>query len=126
VRFRLPREYAYVLTGTVMAVPVFALSVLAIVFAVLSLLTIGLPFLAGALWLGRRSIGYFRAPARKLLGWDWPSPRPVTALRIVTDPAGWKALAYASSPSRSSSPPRTSAPRCSRSAPSSRRIRCGG
>jgi signal transduction histidine kinase len=94
VRFRPAREYAYVLTGAFMAVPTFALAVLSIVFAALSLLTVGLPFLAGALWLGRRSIGYFRAPARKLLGWDWPSPRPVTALRLVTDPAGWKALAY--------------------------------
>jgi signal transduction histidine kinase len=94
LRFRFAREYAYVLTGAVMAVPVFALSLLAIVFSVLSLLTIGLPFLAGVLWLARRSIGWFRAPARKLLRWDWPSPRPVPPLRVVTDPAGWKALAY--------------------------------
>jgi signal transduction histidine kinase len=91
---RLAREYAYVLTGAFLAVPTFVLSVLALVFAALSLLTIGLPFLAGALWLARRAITYFRAPARRLLGWDWPSPRPVDLIGLVRDPAGWKALAY--------------------------------
>jgi signal transduction histidine kinase len=94
LRFRFAREYAYVLTGLILAVPTFALSLLSIVFAALSLLTVGLPFLAGALWLARRSIGYFRAPARGLLHWDWPLPHPVPPLRIIGDPAGWKALAY--------------------------------
>ncbi|MGX6607550.1 sensor histidine kinase [Micromonosporaceae bacterium Da 78-11] len=94
MRARLPREYAYVLTGAVLAVPTFVLALLGLVFSVLSLFTVGLPFLAGVLWLARRSIGYFRPPARGLLGWDWPAPRRVRPLQVVTDPAGWKALAY--------------------------------
>jgi signal transduction histidine kinase len=91
---RFLRAYAYVLTGAVLAVPTFVLSVLGIVFSVLSLLTVGLPFLAGILWLARRSIVYFRWPARGLLGWDWPAPRPVRWRGLLRDPAGWKALAY--------------------------------
>lgn len=91
---RLRREYAYVLTGTLLAVPAFVLALLGIVFSVLSLLAVGLPFLTGVLWLARRAISYFRTPARRLLGWDWPSPQPVQLTRLIRNPAAWKALAY--------------------------------
>ncbi len=88
------REFAAVLLGTLIAAPVFALVPLGLVFTVLSLLTVGLPFLAAVLWLGRRMIVVFRGPGRWLLGWDWPGPRRVTARRLFTDPVAWKALAY--------------------------------
>ena len=54
----------------------------AVVFSVLSALTIGLPFLTGVLFLARGTIRYFRVPARRLLGWDWASPPRRTARRI--------------------------------------------
>jgi signal transduction histidine kinase len=91
---RFVRAYAYVLTGTFVAVPTFLLSLLGIVFSALSLLTVGLPFLIGVLWLARGSIRYFRGPARKLLGWDWETPRPVRLGGLLRDGAAWKALAY--------------------------------
>ena len=91
---RFLREYAYALAGAVLAVPAFVLALLGVVFSALSLLTVGLPFLAGVLWLARRSIRYFRGPAHAILGWDWPKPPPVRLLGLIRDPAGWKALAY--------------------------------
>ncbi len=91
---RFLREYTYVLAGAVLAVPTFVLSLLGVVFSALSLLGFGLPFLVGVLWLARGSIRYFRGPARTVLGWDWPSPRPVRLLGLIRDPVGWKALAY--------------------------------
>jgi signal transduction histidine kinase len=91
---RFLRAYAYVLTGTFVAVPTFVLSLLGIVFSALSLLAVGLPFLAGVLWLARGSSVYFRAPARRLLGWDWEAPRPVRPRGLLTDAAAWKALLY--------------------------------
>jgi signal transduction histidine kinase len=86
------REFAYVLLGLVMAVPTFVLALVAIVFSALSLVGLGLPFLVGVLWLARRTVGYFRAPARGLLGWNWASPHPTR--RLIRDQAAWKALAY--------------------------------
>jgi signal transduction histidine kinase len=91
---RFVRAYAYVLAGTFLAVPTFVLSLLGIVFSALSLLTVGVPFLVGVLWLARGSILYFRGPARKLLGWEWAGPRPVRLRGLLGDAAAWKALAY--------------------------------
>jgi hypothetical protein len=89
------RELFFLITGTVVAVPGFALAVLAVVFSALSLLTVGLPFLTGVLWLGRRMNVVYRAHARFFLGWTWPSPRPVRLTRLVRDAATWKMLGYA-------------------------------
>jgi signal transduction histidine kinase len=88
------REFAAILIGAVIAAPAFVLVPLGLVFTVLSLLTVGLPFLTGVLWLARRTIWWFRAPARWLLGWDWPAPRPVGLRQLVTDRTAWRALAY--------------------------------
>src|SRR6185369_9018051 len=71
------REIGYVVTGTVLAVPVFPLALLGIVFSALSLVTVGLPFLVGVLVLARLTVRYFRGPARLFLGWTWPNPPPV-------------------------------------------------
>jgi signal transduction histidine kinase len=88
------REFAYLVTGTVVAIPGFVLAVLGIVFSALSLLTIGLPFLTGVLWLGHRMNTAFRAHAHALLGWTWSAPRPARLTRLVRDPAAWKTLGY--------------------------------
>jgi len=88
------REYAYLLGAAIMAAPVFALPLLGAVFSVLSLLTIGLPFLVAVLWLARRTIGWFRVLPRALLGWDWPAPRRVGLVALIGDAAAWRALAY--------------------------------
>jgi signal transduction histidine kinase len=88
------RELTYLLTGTLVALPAFALALLAIVFSALSLLTVGLPFLTGVLWLARRMSLVFRAHAHAILGWNWPSPRPVRPVRLIRDAAAWKAVAY--------------------------------
>jgi signal transduction histidine kinase len=91
---RFLRAYAYVLSGVFLAVPPFLLSLLGVVFSALSLLTVGLPFLVGVLWLARGSIVYFRWPARGLLGWDWSGPGPVRLLGLLRNGAAWKALLY--------------------------------
>ncbi|MEK8109419.1 sensor domain-containing protein [Micromonospora sp. M12] len=97
------REVGYAVTGTVLAVPTFALALLGLVFSALSLLTIGLPLLTGVLVLARLTVRYFRGPARLFLGWSWPNPPPVRrrgpgpvrwAGAVLTDAIGWKALAY--------------------------------
>jgi signal transduction histidine kinase len=91
---RAGREYAYLLTGTVLAVPAFALALLGAVFSALTVIGVGLPFLVGTLWTVRHAPRWFRRPARKLLGWDWPAPRRIRVHRLLIDPAAWKALAY--------------------------------
>jgi signal transduction histidine kinase len=88
------REVLYLVTGAVVALPGFALALLAVVFSALSLLTIGLPFLTGVLWLGRRTNRVYRAHARAILGWTWPAPRPTRLTRLFRDAAAWKTLAY--------------------------------
>ncbi|GAA3397154.1 sensor histidine kinase [Cryptosporangium minutisporangium] len=97
------REVRYVLVGLCFALPVFPLAVVGVVGAVYSLMTIGLPFLVVALLLLRRTVVWFRPPARWFLDLDWPSPppRPTSggALRFVEsvlrDGTAWRALAYA-------------------------------
>jgi signal transduction histidine kinase len=93
-RGRTWREFGYVLLGLVMAVPTFVLALLGIVFSVLSLVAVGLPFLIVVLWLARGSVRYFRAPARALLGWDWAPPRRRGVVQLLRDRTAWKALAY--------------------------------
>jgi len=94
------RCYGYLLSGAVIAAPTFALAVLGIVSAVWSILTIGLPVLAGVLALARLSPAYFRAPARFFLGWNWDLPARLSARgwrripAILGDPVGWRALVY--------------------------------
>ncbi|MGW2625623.1 sensor histidine kinase [Micromonospora taraxaci] len=96
-------EIGYAVTGTVLAVPTFALALLGLVFSALSLLTIGLPLLTGVLVLARLAVRYFRGPARLFLGWSWPNPPPVRrrgpgpvrwAGAVLADASAWKALAY--------------------------------
>jgi signal transduction histidine kinase len=95
------REFGYVLTGVIVAVPTFVLAVLGLVSSALSVLTIGLPLLIAVLALARFAGRYFRGPARLWLGWEWPAPPPLAArgplrrvLALLGDPAGWRALAY--------------------------------
>lgn len=97
------REVGYTITGTVLAVPTFALALLGLVFSALSLLTVGLPLLTAVLVLARLTVRYFRGPARLFLGWTWPNPPPVRrrgpgplrwAGAVLTDASAWKALAY--------------------------------
>jgi signal transduction histidine kinase len=88
------REYAYLLGAVFMAAPLFALPLLGAVFSVLSLLTIGLPFLVAVLWLARRTVRWFRVLPRALLGWNWAAPRPVGLRELIGDPVAWRALAY--------------------------------
>jgi len=94
------RGYGYLLSGVVITAPTFALAVVGIVAAGLSILTVGLPLLAGALALARISPAYFRAPARFFLGWDWELPARLRARgwrrlpAVLADPVGWRALVY--------------------------------
>jgi signal transduction histidine kinase len=102
VEARTWREVGYAVTGMILAVPVFLLALLGIVFSVLSLLTVGLPFLVGVLFLARLTVRYFRRPARLFLGWTWPPPPPVRGgggpvrwgSAVLRDATGWRALAY--------------------------------
>ncbi|MEV4639081.1 sensor domain-containing protein [Actinoplanes sp. NPDC049548] len=95
------RELAFVLSGAVLSVPPFALALLGILSLALSVVIFGLALLTGVLALARLTPAYFRAPARRLLGRDWPPPPPLRAatrwrriLEILGDPAAWRALAY--------------------------------
>ena len=73
---RVPRELAYLWVTLPLAIPAFLLAALGVVFSVLSLFTIGLPFLTGVLWAGRGVGAAFRAMGRAMLGWDLAAPRP--------------------------------------------------
>jgi signal transduction histidine kinase len=95
------RAAGYALVSLVFAVPAFLLPLLGLVFSGLSLLLIGLPMLAGVLSVARGTVGYFRWPARSLLGWDWPAPPPIRRRGLVArgravlgDGRAWRALAY--------------------------------
>ncbi|WP_199513472.1 sensor histidine kinase [Nucisporomicrobium flavum] len=95
------RELAFVLTGAVLSLPTFALAVLGLVASALSVVIFGLALLIGVLALARLTPRYFRAPARRLLGWDWPSPAPPTGttrmrrvVGLLGDSTAWRALAY--------------------------------
>ncbi|HEX5594665.1 MAG TPA: histidine kinase [Micromonosporaceae bacterium] len=65
---RAGREYAYLMTSTVLAVPAFALALLGVVFSALTVVGVGLPFLVCILWTVRHTSRWFRHPARKLPG----------------------------------------------------------
>jgi signal transduction histidine kinase len=95
------RETGYALLAPLLAAPAFALPVLALVSGVLSVLAIGLPVLVAVLVAGRATIGFFRWPARRLLGWDWPAAPPLRrrgrlawARAVLVDGRAWRALAY--------------------------------
>jgi signal transduction histidine kinase len=98
---RTRREYLYVMATLLPALPAFALALAGLVASVLSLVGVGLPLLAGVLAVARLGIGYFRAPARAILGWDWDLPRPLSARgpwklfrALLRDTAAWRALIY--------------------------------
>jgi signal transduction histidine kinase len=93
---RLWREVAFVLVGAVWRAPAFVLSLLGVAAIPLSVVIFGLALLAGVLLVARRTPGYFRLPARRILGWDWPDP-PAARLRpvdLLGDGTAWRALAY--------------------------------
>jgi signal transduction histidine kinase len=98
---RTRREFAYALATLLPAVPPFALALVGLIATALSVVAVGLPVLVATLAVGRLTIGYFRAPARAILGWDWPSPRPVggrgvfgRGVAVLRDGAAWRALLY--------------------------------
>ncbi|MFC3386732.1 sensor histidine kinase [Couchioplanes caeruleus subsp. azureus] len=95
------REMAFVLSGLFVSLPAFVLSLLGIVSAALSVVVLGLALLAGVLAVARLMPRYFRGPARRLLGHDWPAPPPLAGAtrraRIVAlfgDATAWRALTY--------------------------------
>ncbi|GAA3335209.1 sensor histidine kinase [Amorphoplanes nipponensis] len=95
------RELAYLVSGVLIGLPAFVLAVVGTVAAAASVLTVGLPLLVGVLALARLTPGYFRGPARAMLGWDWGDPPPLPArgrwgrIRALPgDPTAWRALAY--------------------------------
>jgi signal transduction histidine kinase len=101
LRRRTWREFGYAFAGVLLGIPAFVLGVLGLVASVASLLTVGLPLLVGVLWGARGFVVVFRAPARALLGEDWPSPPPVQGrgwLRrvrgVLGDGRAWRALGY--------------------------------
>ncbi|MCA2219467.1 sensor histidine kinase [Jidongwangia harbinensis] len=95
------REAAYLLVAAVLGAPPFALALLGIAASALSVVVFGLALLAGVLFLARRTPGYFRMPARRILGWDWPDPPPLRArsrwgrfTEVFGDGTAWRALAF--------------------------------
>jgi signal transduction histidine kinase len=95
------RRVGYALVSLVFAIPAFVLPLLGLVFSMLSLVMIGLPALTGVLFAARGAVGYFRMPARSLLGWDWPTPprirrRGILAWgrAVLADGRAWRALGY--------------------------------
>ena len=95
------RELAHTVVRLGLGLPAFLLALLGLVSAPLSLLGVGLPVLLGTLALGRRAPAAFRAPARRLLGWDWPSPAALPAgpparrlAALLRDETAWRALVY--------------------------------
>jgi len=95
------RELAYLVSGVFVGLPTFVLAVVGVVAAAASVLTVGLPLLVGMLALARLTPGYFRGPARRLLGWDWGDPPALPAgtlwgriRALPSDPTAWRALAY--------------------------------
>jgi len=95
------RELAFVLLGALVSLPTFALALLGLAAAALSVVIFGLALLVGVLAIARRTPRYFRHPARRLVGWDWPDPPPLTAptrwrraVAILGDPTAWRALTY--------------------------------
>ncbi|MEV4623123.1 sensor domain-containing protein [Asanoa sp. NPDC049573] len=101
VTARLWRELAFVLWGAVLSLPAFALALLGIAASALSVVIFGLFLLADVLSLARGAPRYFRSPARRLLGWEWPDPPPLGAhtrwgrmVAVLGDSTAWRALCY--------------------------------
>jgi signal transduction histidine kinase len=95
------RSAGYTLLSLVLAIPAFALALLGLVAAALSLVLVGLPVLVAVLIGARASVRSFRWPARRLLGWDWSGPEPLAgrgpltrAAALLADGRAWRALAY--------------------------------
>jgi signal transduction histidine kinase len=95
------RESAHLAVRVGLGLPAFLLALLGLVAAPLTLLGIGLPVLAGTLAAARRAPLVFRAPARRLLGWNWPPPPPLLPGRplhrlvaLLRDETAWRALLY--------------------------------
>ncbi|WP_082772204.1 sensor histidine kinase [Actinoplanes sp. TFC3] len=94
---RVWRELTFVLTAAILSTPTFALALLGIVASALSVAIFGLAPLSGILGLARLTPRYFRAPARRLLGWTWPDPPPLgrrPVIAVLSDATAWRALAY--------------------------------
>jgi signal transduction histidine kinase len=98
---RARRELAYAVVSLLPAIPAFALALVGLVTAALSLAGVGLPFLALTLASARRSGSMFRPFARAILDRDWPTPTPLRARgaigcgrALLGDGAAWRALLY--------------------------------
>ena len=98
---RLWRELAFVFVAAVLSLPTFALALLGIAAGALSVVIFGLFLLAGVLFLARGTSRYFRTPARRFLGWDWPDPPPLgprtrwgRIVAVLGDSTAWRALCY--------------------------------
>ena len=98
---RTRRELAYAVVSLLPAIPAFALALVGVVTAALSLAGVGLPFLAGTLASARRSGSMFRPFARAILDRDWPTAAPLSAhgltgwcRALLGDGAAWRALLY--------------------------------
>ncbi|MFF5077116.1 sensor histidine kinase [Actinoplanes sp. NPDC000266] len=95
------RELAYVVSGVFVGLLPFVLALVGIVASVASVLTVGLPLLVGVLATARLMPRWFRWPARRMLGWEWGNPPPLTARSrwgriraLPSDPTAWRALGY--------------------------------
>jgi signal transduction histidine kinase len=95
------RATGYTLLGVILAGPAFVLALLGLVSSVVCLVLVGLPVLVVVLLAARGMIGYFRWPARVLLGWDWPPPPRIRgrgllrrARAVLGDGPAWQALVY--------------------------------
>lgn len=98
---RMWREVAYVIVAALLSTPTFALALLGIAASALSVVVFGLALLAAVLFVARRTPRYFRVPARRILGWDWPDPPPLDArtrwgraTAVFGDSTAWRALAF--------------------------------
>jgi len=95
------RSVGYTLLSVVVAVPAFVLAMLGLAAGALSVVFVGLPFLAAVLGGARVSVRAFRWPASTLLGWTWTDPAPLAGrgparrgLAVLADGRAWRALAY--------------------------------
>jgi signal transduction histidine kinase len=98
---RTRHEYVYLMLTLVPAVPVFVLSLLGVLAAVLSLAGVGVPVLLVALLVAARVPKVFRWPARTAMGWQWADHRRerVTGaghriVAVLGDATRWRALLY--------------------------------
>jgi signal transduction histidine kinase len=82
------RAWLNALACVIPAVLAFALAILGLIGAALSVFTVGLPILVGVLFLLRATARYVPAPARLILGWTWSAPGPLSGPSVSPAPSG--------------------------------------